>query len=49
MRYRLQAWCFFVHKSLKKDNKKENEKELKVYLWDDVASLKLPFLKSSSQ
>ena len=39
MRYRLQTRCFFVHKSLKRDNKKENnkikknnEKELKVNL-----------------
>ena len=25
MRYRLQTWCFFVHKSLKRDNKKEDD------------------------
>ena len=56
MRYRLQTWCFFVHKSLKRDNKKENnkikknnEKELKVNLWDAVVYLKLSFLKNSSQ
>ena len=56
MRYRLQTRCFFVHKSLKRDNKKENnkikknnEKELKVNLWDAVVYLKLSFLKNSSQ
>ena len=57
MRYRLQMWYFFVHKSLKRDNKKEsyeikkmsnNKKELKVNLWDDVVYLKLSFLKNSS-
>ena len=25
VRYRLQTWCFFVHKSLKRDNKKEDD------------------------
>ena len=25
MRYRLQAWCFFVYKSLEGDNKKEKD------------------------
>ena len=57
MRYRLQTWCFFVHKSLKRDNKKENDeiknvkckKELKVNLWDAFTCLKWSFLKNSSQ
>ena len=58
MWYRLQAWCFFIHKSLKRDNKKENdeikkmwnkEKGLKVNLWYAVVYLKLSFLKNSSQ
>ena len=50
MRSRLQTWCFFVHNSLKRDNKKEsdeikkmwnNEKELKFNLWDAVFYLKI--------
>ena len=50
VRYRSQARYFFVDKSLKRDNKKENdeikktwnsEKELKVNLWDAVAYLKI--------
>ena len=58
MQYRLKAWCFFVHQSLKRDNKKENdeikkmwnyEKELKVKPWDAAVSSKLFFLKNSSQ
>ena len=58
MWYRLQQWCFFVHKSLKRDNKKENDeikkmwnnkKELKVNLWDIAVYLKLLFLNNSSQ
>ena len=29
MRYRFKTLCFFVHESLKRDIKKNNEKELK--------------------
>ena len=29
MWYRLKAWCFFVHESLKIDNKKENDEREK--------------------
>ena len=47
-----------MHKSLKRDNKKENDeikkfwnnkKELKLDIWKDVVYLKLSFLKNSSQ
>ena len=58
IRLRLQTWYFFMHKSLKRDNKKENneikkiwnnKKELKLDIWKDVLYLKLSFLKNSSQ
>ena len=58
MQYRLQASCFFVHESFKRDNTKENdeikkmqnnEKELKVNLGYARVYLKLSFLKSKSQ
>ena len=57
MWYRLQMWCFFVHESLKRDNKKEND-EIKrceitrknwVSLWDAAVHLKLSVLKNSCQ
>ena len=50
--------CFFVHESLKRDNKKEhdeikkmwnNEQESKVNLWDAAMHLMLSFLKNGCQ
>ena len=59
MWYRSQTWCFFVYKSFKRDDKKQsdemkkkrwnNEKYLKVNLWDAAVYLMLSFLKNSSQ
>ena len=56
MGYRLQMWCFFVHKSLKEITRKNNDeiakcemtRKLDVNLWDAVAYLKLSFLKNGS-
>ena len=54
MKYRLQMSCFFVHESLKRDNKKEhdeikkmwnNEKESKVNLWDAAYVFKVIILE----
>ena len=58
MRYKLLMSCFFVHESLKRDNKKEhdeikkmwnNEQESKVNLWDAAMYLMLSFLKNGCQ
>ena len=58
MTYRLLMPCFFVHESLKRDNKKEhdeikkmwnNEQESKVNLWDAAMHLMLSFLKNGCQ
>ena len=54
---RIMEVMFFVHKSLKRHDKKENAekkmknywKELKDHLWDIAVYCKLSFLKNSSQ